>query len=169
MQQKLITLIGLGAAVLLGASGAAAQPFDPGEDGPGPRGFRGPGRFLELTEEQQAAARDIFERRRPEMQALHEQMRENRTLLRESLESGNPDPTAVGELVIEGHALRQKSRTLREDSKAAFEGLLTPDQKRKLEMLEAARAAGGPKGRPGMMGSRDGGWGPPGRARPGDQ
>ena len=75
-------------------------------------------------------ARDLFEQRRPEMAALHEQMRENRALLRESLESGSPNPTDVGELVIEGHALRQKGRALREESKEAFEGLLTPYQKR---------------------------------------
>jgi Spy/CpxP family protein refolding chaperone len=169
MQQKLITLIGLGVVALLGASGAVAQPFGPGDGERGPRGFRGPGRFLELTEEQQAAARDIFEQRRPEIEAIHEQLRENRTLLRESLESGNPDPTAVGELVIEGHALRQKGRTLREKSREAFEGLLTPDQKRKLEMLEAARAAGGPRGRRGMMGQCRRGWGFRGGDRPEDE
>ena len=88
MQQKLITLVGLGALVLLGASGAAAQPFGPGEGGRGPGGFRGPARFLDLTEEQQAAAREVFEQRRPEREALHEEMRENRKALRDSLESG---------------------------------------------------------------------------------
>jgi Spy/CpxP family protein refolding chaperone len=169
MQQKLITLIGVGAVALLGASGAVAQPFGPGDGERGPRGFRGPGRFLELTEEQQAAARELREQRRPEMEALRDQLRENRTLLRESLESGSPDPTAVGELVIEGHALRQKGRALREESKEAFEGLLTSEQKRKLELLEAARIAGGPRGRRGMMGRRGGGWGPPGGGAPGDE
>jgi Spy/CpxP family protein refolding chaperone len=169
MQQKLTTLFGLGAVTLLGASAALAQPFGPGEGDRGPRGFRGPARFLELTEQQQAAARDIFEQRRPETEALREQMRENRTLLRESLESGNPDPTSVGELVIEGHALRQKGRALREESKKAFEALLNTEQKRKLEMLEAARAAGGPKGRRGRMGVRGGGWGPGAGGPPGDE
>ena len=170
MPQKLTTLFGLGAVALLGASNAAAQPFGPGEGDRGPRGLRGPARFLELTEQQQAAARDIFEQRRPEMEALREQMRENRTLLRESLESGNPDPISVGKLVIQGHALRQQGRALREESKSAFEGLLTPDQKRKLEMLEAARAAGGPKGRPGSMGGmHGGGWGPGAGGPPGDE
>ena len=136
----------VGAALLIGAAGAFAQPFEPGGSGPGFGGPRGAGGFLELTEEQQDALRHNREQRRPEMEALHEQMRENRKLLRDALESGNPDAASVGELVIEGHALQEKGRALREESKEAFENLLTPDQKRKLELLEAARAAGGSRG-----------------------
>jgi protein CpxP len=140
------------AALLVGAPGALAQPFGPGEEGPGPGAFRGPGRFLELSEEQQEAARRIFEQQRPEMEALHEQMRENREQLRKAFEGGNPDPMSVGELVIEDHALKEKGRALHEQSKEAFEMLLTPEQKRKLEMLEAARAVGGPPGPRGVRG-----------------
>jgi Spy/CpxP family protein refolding chaperone len=169
MQKGLITLIGLGAAVLLGASGAAAQPFGPGEGGPGSRGFRGPGRILDLTEDQQVAAREIFEQRRPQMEALHEDLRENRRALRDSLESGNPDATLIGELVIEGHALRERGRTLREESKKALEAILNDEQKRKLETLEAARELVGPGGRRGMMGKRGGGWGPRAEGPPGDE
>jgi len=159
MQQQLVTLVG--AVALLGASGAMAQELSPGEGRHGRGGFRGPGRFLELTEDQQAAAREVFEQRRPQVQALHERLRQNRQLLRESLESGSPDATAVGELVIEGHALKKRGRALRQESKEAFESLLTPEQHRRLEMLEAARAAAGPKGAHGM-GRRRGMAGPHG-------
>jgi len=169
MQKKLITLVGLGAAALLGASGAAAQPFGPGEGGPGPRGFRGPGRILDLTEEQQVAAREIFEQRRPQMEALHEDLRENRKALRDSLESGDPDPTLVGELVIEGHALRERGRALREESKKALEAILDDEQKGKLETLEAARELLGPGGRRGTMGKRGSGWGPGAAGPPRDE
>ena len=161
MQQKLITLVGLGTLVLLGSSGAAAQPFDRGEGGPGPKGFRGPARALDLTEEQQAAAREIFEQQRPQRQALREEMRENRQALRGSLESGGADPCTVGEIVMEGHALKERGRALREESKKAFAGLLNEEQKSKLEILEAARELTGPRGRRGMRGPRGGGWGPP--------
>ena len=162
MQQKLITLVGLGALVLLGATGAAAQPFGPGEGGHGQRGFRGPARVLDLTEEQQAAAREVFEQRRPEREALHEEMRANRKALRDALESAEADPCTVGEIVMEGHALEKRGRALREESKTAFAGLLNEEQKGKLETLEAARELTGPKGGRGMRGPRDGGWGPPG-------
>jgi Spy/CpxP family protein refolding chaperone len=166
MRANLTTAVGIvGAVLMIGAPAAMAQPFGPGEGGPGSRGVRGPGRFLELTEDQQEAARQIFEQQRPEMRSLHERMRENRKLLRDALESGS-DPTSVGELVIEGHALREKGRAMREESKEAFESLLNPEQKRKLEMLEAARAVGGARGPRGAAsgfrgtGSRGGEWGP---------
>jgi len=154
MKLNLNTAVGITvAALLIGAPGVVAQPLGPEEGGPGGGRFRGPGRFLELTEDQQAVARQIFEQRRPEMRALHEQMRENRTLLRDALESG-ADAASVGELVIDGHALKEQGRAMREESKEAFESLLTPEQKRKLELLEAARAAGSSRGRRGKMGPR---------------
>ena len=162
MAQKLISLAGLGALVLFGASGVAAQSFDPGEGDRGPRGFRGPARVLDLSEEQQAAARAIFEQQRPERQALREEMRENRKALRDSLESGEVDSCTVGEIVMEGHALKERGRALREESKKAFAGLLNEEQKSKLETLEAARELTGRKGHPGTRGPRGGGWGPPG-------
>ncbi|MCG6926076.1 MAG: Spy/CpxP family protein refolding chaperone [Acidobacteria bacterium] len=162
MLQKLVTVVGIGALVGLGASRATAQPFGPGRGDHGPRGFRGPAGVLDLTEEQQAGARDIFERQRPEMEALREQMRENRKALRDSLESGGADPCVVGEIVLEGHALQEKGRALRERSREAFAGLLNAEQKKSLETLEAARALVGPNGRGDMMGPRGDGWGPPG-------
>ncbi len=166
MQQKIITLVGLGAVALLGTWGAIAQELGSGEGRHGPGGFRGPGRFLELTEDQQAAAREIFEGQRPQREALHQEMRENRQLVRESLESDQPDALLVGELMIEGQALKKRSRALREESKKALESILSDEQKQKLELFESMR---GPKGHHGMMGpggmrGRHGGrWGPPGR------
>jgi Spy/CpxP family protein refolding chaperone len=96
------------------------------------------------------------------MEALHKEMRENRTLIEEALESGQADPTAVGELVIAGHALRQEERRLREESKAALKSILTAEQQAKLEALEALREDRGPRGRrPGPDGLPHR-WGPPG-------
>jgi Spy/CpxP family protein refolding chaperone len=161
MQRKLICLVGLGAVVLLGASDAAAQPLGPGEGGPGRMGLDGPARVLNLTEGQRAAAREIFEHQRPEREALHAEMRENRRALRDALESGAADPCVVGEIVIEGEALRQRGRALSEESKKAFAGLLDEEQRKKLETLEAARALLGPLPGPGMRGPGGGGWGPP--------
>lgn len=165
MQKKLKILVGLSAGTFLLASGVAAQPFGPDDGRRGPRGLRGPGRFLELTEEQQSVARDAFEKQRPEMRALHEQMREVRESLRDSLESESPDPFTVGELAIEEHALMGKARALREESKAALESVLTPEQKQKLEALEAVRGFVGPRGMRGRRGER----GPHGMGTPGGE
>jgi Spy/CpxP family protein refolding chaperone len=152
MQQKLITLIGLGVVTLLVAPGATAQPWGPGEGRRGPGGPGGPARFLELTEEQQAVAREAFEQQRPAMREIREKLRENREARREALETETPDPFAVGELVIEGHALQVQARALRDESKRALEAVLTPEQKQKLEALEAVRGFGGPRGPGGRRG-----------------
>jgi Spy/CpxP family protein refolding chaperone len=80
------------------------------------------------------------------MESLHKEIRENRQRLEEALESGHADATAVGEMVIAGHALRQEEQRLREESKAAFESLLTAEQQLKLEALEAVRKDMGPRG-----------------------
>jgi len=154
MRQTLITLIGVGAVALLGASSAAAQPMGPGEGRHGRGDFDGPLRFLELTEEQQAVARDAFERQRPAMREIHEGLRENREAQRQALESESPDPCAIGELAIEGHALQERARALREESMKALETILTPEQKQKLEALEAVRGFGGPRGPRGPGGDR---------------
>ena len=164
MRQKLITLIGLGGVALLGVSAAAAQPLGPGPGRHGRGDFGGPARFLELTEEQQAVAREAFERQRPAMREIHEGLRENREAQRRALESESPEPCLVGELAIEGHALQERARALREESKKALETVLTPEQKQKLEALEAVEGFGGPRGPWGRRGEGPGprGLGPAG-------
>lgn len=165
MRQEFITLLSLGTAALLGASGAIAQSAGPGEGRHGPGGFRGPARFLELTEDQQAAARRIFEGQRPERQALRDQMRETQAALHESLESEQPDALLVGELAIQRHALGKQSRGLRDESMKALKNILNDEQKLKLEIFESVRGSkGGPgrMGHGGTRGRRGGGWGPPG-------
>lgn len=159
MQHKLITLVGLGVVALLGASVAAAQPAGPGEGRPGRGGFDGPARFLGLTEEQQTVAREAFERQRPAMREIHEGLRENQEAQRQALESESPDPCVIGELAVEGHALQERARALREEAKKALEAVLTPEQKQKLEALEALRGSGGPWR---TWGGRGGGPGPRG-------
>jgi Spy/CpxP family protein refolding chaperone len=162
MRGGFVATLGGFAALWLFGSLAVAQPFGPGREGPpeGPPLGRA-ARVLDLTEQQQEATRQIFEQRRPQVEALRKEMRENRQQLKEALESGHADPTAVGELVIAGHALRQEGRRLREESKAQLQSLLTPEQQLKLEALEAVRdeVGPGPRGRKGRRGRP---WGPSG-------
>lgn len=137
-------------AVALAMAGAVwAQPAR-GEAG----GRRGPdgmpermARYLELTEAQQQQARELFEARRPQMESLHEQMRGVHERLRAALESEAPDATLVGELTLEQLRLRQQGRAQRVEMQKAFKALLSPEQQKKAEALEAARELGpGPRG-----------------------
>ena len=156
MQQRIAILIGVVAVALVAVSGVVAQNPGPGHDGRGPRGFGGMARALELTEDQQAAAREIFDAQRPEREALHEEMRENRSALREALESAPPDALLVGELVIQGEALKARGRALRDQSREALEDVLSDEQKQKLDLLEAMDGGWGRGGRTGRRGAERG-------------
>jgi Spy/CpxP family protein refolding chaperone len=139
------------AAVALGVGMAAAQPAPAS----GPGGALGKeARFLRLTEDQVAQVEQALDQQRPRMQALHEKMRQNHEQLRAALDAAAPDAQAVGELVIEGSRLEKQARALRDEAEQTLDAVLTPEQKRRHEMLEAARAAmgrsGGPRGGPGM-------------------
>src|SRR5512140_3679470 len=95
----------------LGAAVAGAQPTDgPGGPRKGPGGFMG-GRIaqaLNLTDEQKAEFKKVMEDQRPQMQTLHQQMRDNRQKLEDALKGDNPDPKAVGQIVIQGRTLMKQ-------------------------------------------------------------
>jgi len=154
MRGACVFVVSTAAVVLaLGVGTAAAQPAPPLEQG-GPLGKEA--RFLRLTEDQVAQVEQALDQQRPRMQALHEKMRQNHEQLREALDAAAPDAQAVGELVIEGSRLEKQARALRDEAEQTLDAVLTPEQKRRHEMLEAARAAtgpgrpGGPRGGPGM-------------------
>jgi len=75
MRLKAITMPGL-AAVLAFSALAAAQP--PGGRGRGPGGPDARADYLKLSEPQKAQAKELFEKQRPELEALHQSLRENR-------------------------------------------------------------------------------------------
>jgi Spy/CpxP family protein refolding chaperone len=104
-------------------------------------------RFLGLSDEQREQVRKLMEGRRAEHEALREKLDKNREELAGALESANPDPTAVGELAIEGHRLREQGRALREAQHKAVRALLTPEQQAKFDAMRALRDEG-PGGHP---------------------
>ncbi len=143
---------------------ADAGPGGPGRGGPpgfGPPGHRGPGGpgvidprrladYLDLTDEQRAAARQLFEQQRDKVRPLFEQQRG----LREQLETTLDDPAAsdgaLGQLVKQLHANKQAMRTARKELRAQLTTLLDPTQKAKLDRLESVMEelrASGPRHR----------------------
>jgi Spy/CpxP family protein refolding chaperone len=144
MRLKAITMPGL-AAVLAFASLAAAQPAG-GRGGWGPGGADARADYLKLSEPQRAQAKELFEKQRPQLAALHQSLRDNRQKVEEALAAPTPDPTAVGELVIEGHRLQQQSKQLRDQADKALRALLTPEQQVKFDAMRALREERGPMG-----------------------
>jgi len=143
--------VGIGALTVAAAVAAAQLGPGPGRRGPGPGPMAAEMRYLQLSDEQQTEFERVLEAQRPQREALHERMRANRDELREALDSPTPDAQIVGEIVIEGEKLRKEGRALREDASQALDGVLTPEQKRRREVLEAARALG-PGRRPAGLG-----------------
>jgi Spy/CpxP family protein refolding chaperone len=96
-------------------------------------------RALELSEEQKAAFRELLEQQRSQIQALREQMHENHQKLTDALEGDDPDPAAIGQLVIQGQALRKQAEALRKQGSQALRALLTPEQRTKFDALNSLR------------------------------
>jgi Spy/CpxP family protein refolding chaperone len=161
--RSLKVLGGLALAALVGAAAAVAQQAVPeGRTGRGPR--RGPGpvppeavaRVLGLTDAQKAQVQKLMGSKRTEHEALREKVEANQQQLRAALESASPDPAAVGELVIEGHRLREQGKALREAQEAAIRSVLTPEQQVKFDVMKSLREEAGPTGH-----GRPVGFGPP--------
>ncbi|HEX4956040.1 MAG TPA: periplasmic heavy metal sensor [Thermoanaerobaculia bacterium] len=113
--------------------------------------------YLQLTDEQTTAARQIFEDARTAAQPLIEQLRTSRQQLRDLLDQANPDAAAVGQAVIAADATREQLRALREDATADFRALLTTEQQARLDAFLAALHA--LRDRRGGPGEGDGGEG----------
>ena len=109
---------------------------------------------LNLTEEQRASFKQIVEEQHQAQQPLRQQERELREQIRQQLDGGNADPTTIGQLTIQAHALGKQLHESRAALMERFEALLTPEQKARLEQLKSER------GRPSLRrGKPDGGAG----------
>jgi len=147
------TFLSLFAALcLLATLGAFAQPGNGPGRGPGngQGAGMGPGdhpgqhfgrlaRYLELTDEQLAAAKTLFADTREQTMPFHDDVQTLREELGTLLDEASPDAAAVGELVIEIHGIHEQIRDLRDAAWDAFKALLTPEQLDKLEQLKAMR------------------------------
>jgi Spy/CpxP family protein refolding chaperone len=98
--------------------------------------------FLALTQEQVAQWDALLAAREEAVAPLREQLRATEEQLKELLQSENPDPGAVGTLVLSGKTLREGIAAAHKNYVVAFEGLLTPEQKGRLGAIRrAARLA----------------------------
>jgi Spy/CpxP family protein refolding chaperone len=166
MTRHLTTM--LAAAVLLVATAGFAQGpgFGPGQgkgygawDGPeGPEmgmgrgGGQGMINYLGLTDSQVTAWQGLREQLHMTLQPIREQRMALQEQIHTALTSGTPDACAVGQLMVQVHALGDQARAAREANQASFVALLTPDQKVKYQQFLDVRAALG--GGPGARGAR---------------
>jgi Spy/CpxP family protein refolding chaperone len=142
----------LGALAALVCTAAFAQPpFHARERG----GHDGDGRiergtelieFLELSEAQQASWSEIHQQQREALRPLFERLHASMGEVHELLETNDPDPTEVGNLMIENRNLHRQIDAAKEGFGDKLKAVLTPEQVEKYEAFEAARAAGHRRG-----------------------
>ncbi len=129
----------IGAAVVLVVTAAMAQ---------GPHGFGGPGgefhhvlKQLDLTSDQHAQVKAIFQKEKPTLQPLMQQMRQNHEAMK-ALEAAGPfDEAKVTALATQNSQTMIQLEVEHERVKSEIMAILTPDQKAKLAQLEANHEA----------------------------
>lgn len=132
-------ILTIGASVLLMAAAAIAQ---------GPHGFGGPGgdfhmmlHQLNLTSDQKAQVKAIFEKEKPTLQPLMQQMEQNRSAMT-ALENAGPfDEAKVTALATQNSQTMIQLEVEHERMKSEIIQLLTSDQKAKLAQIEANQQA----------------------------
>jgi Spy/CpxP family protein refolding chaperone len=98
---------------------------------------------LNLTEAQQAAAKQVFQDMKAKAAPIHQAQQALHTQLKAALAAGNPDAATVGQMVIQMHQNRAQLKPLMESFHQQMEALLTPDQLAKFKQIQAAHPAFG--------------------------
>jgi Spy/CpxP family protein refolding chaperone len=98
---------------------------------------------LNLTADQQAAAKKLHDDLAAQAQPLMAQHRQQMQEIKALLDGGNADAADVGQKTIDAHATRQQLKALHDDFTAKFSALLNPDQLAKFQQLQAAHPGHG--------------------------
>jgi len=134
-------------ALLLGASALFAQ---------GMYRHGGPGGFgqmlgfyadaLDLTSAQQDQIKAIWQKEKPSIQPLMQQMRQNRAAMNQLAESGTFDEAKATALATQNAQTMIQLQVAHARIKSEMMQVLTPEQKTKLQQIEAKHAARWQKG-----------------------
>ena len=98
---------------------------------------------LNLTEEQQASAKQLFQDFKAKAAPIHQAQQALHTQLKAALAVPSPDAATVGQVVIQMHQNRAQLKPVMEAFHQQIEALLTPDQLAKFKQMMAAHPAFG--------------------------
>lgn len=101
--------------------------------------------FLSLSDEQIQQLTAMGQEKQKTLAPLREQMREKAAALAEARRAANPNPTAIGQLVLETQRLREQVQSVNKEYHEKALALLDATQREKLAALEQVtrRAAAG--------------------------
>jgi len=127
------------AAAVMMAAAAIAQGMH-GHGGPG-ADFHRMLKQLDLTSDQHAQVKAIWEKEKPAMQPLMQQMRQNHEAMK-ALEAAGPyDEAKTRALATQNSQTMIELQVAHARIKSEIMQILTPDQKAKLAQIEASHAA----------------------------
>jgi len=139
MKSTRVRILTIGAALMLAVTAAIAQ---------GPHGHGGPGgefhymlKQLDLTTDQHAQVKAIFEKEKPTLQPLMEQMRQNHSAIKTLEASGSFDEAKTRALAQQNSQTMIELQVEHARIKSEIMQILTADQKTKLAQIEANHQA----------------------------
>jgi Spy/CpxP family protein refolding chaperone len=139
-------------AAVSATTGATGAPGEGGHAGMLAAHIHGMVKELNLTDDQKAAAKPIFQEIHAQAQPIHQQLGTIHQQLQTALNSPSPDATAIGNLVIQSHQLMQQMKPILEAADQKFQAILTPDQLTKYQALKASHDFPGGLMKHGMVG-----------------
>jgi protein CpxP len=139
MKSTRIRIISIGSVVLLAVAAAIAQGMH-GHGGPAGE-FHHMLRQLNLTADQHAQVKAIWEKEKPSMQPLMEQMRQNHAAMKTLAASGPFDEAKTRALATQNAQTMVELQVAHARIKAEIVQILTPEQKAKMAEIEASHQA----------------------------
>jgi len=107
---------------------------------------------LDLSEPQVQQLRDLMEKRRAESAPLWESLRQERKALQGLMNTADPNPTQVGQAYIRMRESRKQLAASQKAFRESFKGILTEEQRAKLESVQAGRRVRPLRRAPGRLG-----------------
>jgi periplasmic protein CpxP/Spy len=139
MKSTRIRIISIGSVVLLAVAAAIAQGMH-GHGGPDGE-FHHVLRQLNLTTDQHAQVKAIWEKEKPTMQPLMEQMRQNHAAMKTLEASGPFDEAKTRALATQNSQTMVELQVAHARIRSEIVQILTPEQKAKMAEIEASHHA----------------------------
>ena len=139
MKSTRIRILAVGAAVTLAVAVAVAQGMH-GHGGPG-ADFHRMLKQLDLTADQHSQVKAIFEKEKPNLQPLMQQMHQNHQAMKTLEASGPFDEAKTRALATQNAQTMIEMQVAHARIKSEIMQILTADQKAKLAQLEANHGA----------------------------
>ena len=139
MKSTRVRILTIGAAVMLAVAAAIAQGMH-GHGGPG-SDFHRMLRQLDLTADQHSQVKAIWEKEKPAMQPLMQQMHQNHAAMRALEANGAFDEAKTRALATQNSQAMIELQVAHARIKSEIMQILTPEQKAKLAQIEANHEA----------------------------